>query len=362
MKEQARAYNRLKIRLKLIDLFFLALYLLLFQAFLSGPLKSLAVSAVPSIYFSFTLYLFAFCIFGWILGFPLHFYASFILEHKFRLSNQGFFAWLKDDIKRGAISFFVFVVFMQALYLFIRNFQTTWWIWIALFWFLTTVFLAQITPTFIIPLFFKYYPVGEELKQKIIALSKKCGVKILDVYKIDFSRKTRKLNAALTGIGRTKRVILADNLINEFTDEEIEGVLAHEFGHHKLLHIWKLIIFGFAVTFISFYALSLLLSEITILLKAENLYDMAIFPSVMLVLFVAGFLMMPAQNAFSRKLERDADLFALKATKNKKAFISLMNKLSDRNLADPHPMGLVKIFFYDHPPISERIKLAEDFK
>jgi len=290
----------------------------------------------------------------------MHFYSTFILEHKFKLSNQHFSGWFKDDIKKGLLSLSIFLIFMHILYVFLRNFDKTWWIWIAIFWFAATIILARIMPIFIIPLFFKYYPVEKELKEKIIALSRICKIKILDVYKIDFSKKTNKLNAAVVGLGKTRRVILADNLIRDFTGEEVVGVLAHEFGHHKLAHMRKLIIFGFLSTIFSFYMLYLISQRLVIFLNAENIYDIGIFPALLLVLFITGFLTLPLQNSFSRQLEKRADLFALKITGDKLAFISLMKKLAEKNLADPNPPKIIRFLFYDHPPISERIKLAEN--
>ena len=248
------------------------------------------------------------------------------------------------------------------MYAALKQFPNSWWVWIAGFWFLATVFIARITPVLIVPLFFKYSPVDERLKKSIIGLSKKCKVGVLEVYKIDFSRKTNKLNAAVTGMGKTRRVILADNLVNEFTEDEVLGVLAHEFGHHRLFHMWQLLFFGAAATFLSFYILYLVSLEITILMKAQAVYDISIFPAFMLILFIVSFLTMPLQSAFSRKLEKEADAFALKTTRKREAFISLMEKLAERNLADPAPPKLVKIIFYDHPPIAERIRFAENFK
>ena len=358
-KEEAKKYNRIKIRLRFVDILFTAFYLTLFQIFASLSLKTFAFSFTPHFYGALTGYLVIFSILHYIISFPLHFYSMFILEHRFKLSNQQFFNWFEDDLKKGLLSFCIFLIFIYLLYAFLRNFSATWWIWIAGFWFLATVFLARITPIFIIPLFFKYYPVKDELKKKIIELSKVCKIKILDVYKIDLSKKTNKLNAAVVGLGKTRRVILGDNLIRDFTDEEVQGVLAHEFGHHKLRHMWKMLIFGIISIFFSFYVLYLISLKLVTLLGGENIYDIRIFPAFMLVLFITGFLTMPLQNGFSRKLETEADIFALEVTKNRSVFISLMRKLADRNLADPNPSKLVKFLFYDHPPIHERIKLAE---
>jgi STE24 endopeptidase len=163
----------------------------------------------------------------------------------------------------------------------------------------------------------------------------------------------------VVGLGKTRRVILADNLINDFTVEEIEGVLAHEFAHHKLFHMQKLIVFGIASSLLSFYLLYVFSSKALIALGGENIYDIMLLPVFLLILFLAGFFTLPLQNGFSRMLEREADSSAVKTTQNREAFTSLMNKLAERNLADPNPSKLVKILFYSHPPISERIEMAK---
>jgi len=265
-------------------------------------------------------------------------------------------------VKSAALSLSLFLVFMHVLYVFLRHFERTWWVWIAFFWFFATVLLAKITPILIMPLFFKYSELEKGIKKRVILLSKKCRIKILNVYKIDFSKKTNKLNAAVTGLGRTRRVVLADNLVRDFTGEEIDGVLAHEFGHHRFRHMWKLMAFGLISTSFSFFAVYLASSGMITFLGGENIHDIKIFPAILMVLFITGFMVLPLQNAFSRKLEREADIFALKITKNKTAFISLMEKLARKNLADPAPSKIIKLLFYTHPPISERIALAETFK
>ena len=360
--KDAKQYNRIKIRLKLLEIVITIVYLGLFQFFLSFPLKEFAFSYTPNIYGAFTIYLVGFMFLCYIISFPLSFYSGFILEHRFGLSNQRFFDWALDDTKKGLLSLGLYLMFIQVLYIFLRNFPTNWWVWIAGFWFVATIFLAKVSPTLIVPLFFKCQPVDEKLKKSVLELSKACGIKILDVYKIDFSKKTNKLNAAVVGLGNTRRVLLADNLINDFNQKEINGVLAHEFGHHKMMHMWKMLIFSCVLFLFSFYVLFLASLRVASLLSASGVSDIAIFPTFMMILFLIGFLTMPLQAGFSRRLERHADIFALKVTEDKNAFISLMTKLRDRNLADPNPSKLIKFLFYDHPPIAERIERARKFK
>ncbi|MFH1594093.1 MAG: M48 family metallopeptidase [Candidatus Omnitrophota bacterium] len=359
--KRAKRYNNIKLKFRVFDLFFIVIYLLLFQVLFSDELEAFSSSLTRNHYCAFTIYLAFFGLIHYALSFPLHLYPGFILEHKFKLSNQRFFSWLSDDMKGTVLSSVIFLIFIQIFYVLFKRFDTTWWILMSVFWFSITILLAKMSPIIIIPIFFKYSAVEERLKKRVIELAKKCEMKVIDVYKIDFSKKTKKLNAAVTGLGRTRRVILADNLVEEFNESEVLGVLAHEFGHHKLKHIWKLLVFGFVSISFSFYILYLASSRIAAALGASHIYDIRLFPVIMLVLFIAGFVITPLSNAYSRKLERAADFFALNVTQDKESFISLMQKLAERNLADPNPPTIVKLLFYDHPPISERIRMASEF-
>ena len=356
-----RSYNRKKYTVRFIDIITSVLFLIIFQLYFSFRLQDLTSSLTENFYFILTIYVSIFSLIFYLVSLPLHLYSSFFLEHEFKLSNQKLSAWISDEIKGGILSFFIFMIFINAFYFLLRNFENTWWILLAFFWFFVTVVIAKLMPILVLPLFFKVFPVSEELKMRIMALSKKCGIKIVNVYKIDFSKKTNKMNAAVVGMGNTRRVLLADNLIESFSGEETEGVLAHEFGHHKFLHMWKMLIFGIILNVITFYIIYALSESISSLLGVEKIYAIGIFPALMLILFLMNFLILPVKNGFSRLLEREADLFALKKTNNKMAFISLMEKLATKNLADPDPPFLIKMFFYSHPPIKERIRCAELF-
>ncbi|MBL7158218.1 MAG: M48 family metallopeptidase [Candidatus Omnitrophica bacterium] len=361
-KENAVKYNRLKVKFRLAGIAFTALYLLFFQALLSRWLEESALGFSGQFYIALILYLAGFGVVYYIVDFPLSLAGGFLLERRFSLSSISFANWLKDNLKASVISSIFFAFFILALYFLLRSAPRAWWYLITVFYFFATIFMARIGPLILIPLFFKYSPVEEGLKKDIIELSKKCDIKLLNVYKINFSSKTKKLNAALTGLGKSRRVILADNLIREFSNDEIKGVLAHEFAHHKYMHIWKLLLFGFLATGISFYFLFLASPNIARVLNANAIYDIRLLPAYLFVLFLISLVIMPIQNWFSRILEREADAFALKITADKDTFISLMQKLGDYNLADPNPPKLVKIIFYSHPPISERIEFAKAFK
>ncbi|MDI6761381.1 MAG: M48 family metalloprotease, partial [Candidatus Brocadiaceae bacterium] len=174
----------------------------------------------------------------------------------------------------------------------------------------------------------------------------------------------RKANALLSGLGKTRRVIFSDTLLESFTPQEIQVVFAHELGHHVHRHIQKLLLMGSLTVFAGLALVDYLLREIIPLFQGVGarcnvpLHDVATFPVFLLITGAFALLLLPLENAYSRHLERQCDLYALDKTRNPQAFISAMEKLADKNLADRNPGSLIEYLFYDHPPISRRIEMA----
>ncbi|MCM8780700.1 MAG: M48 family metalloprotease [Candidatus Omnitrophica bacterium] len=221
---------------------------------------------------------------------------------------------------------------------------------------------ARLVPVVIIPLFFKYKPISDtELRERIINLAVKMDLKILDVFEIDFSKKTTKANAGFVGWGKTKRVILTDTLKYKDSLPEIEVILAHEFAHYKLGHIFKLIIVSSSIITLSLYIIFKTRDYALRFFGLSSLSDIASFPVVLIYLILFSILSKPLENYISRRFEKQADLMALKSTGSKESFISMIHKLSAQNLADMNPPPLIKIFFFDHPPVKERIAIAKSF-
>jgi len=362
-KERARRYSNIKILLTLAETLLLILYLAAFQFLkLSNLLKGTVQSFTAHPYAEVTFYFIILAGVYYVLAFPLKYFGSYELEHRFELSNQGLAAWVKDEAKDAALSLTISLILINVLYIFLRNFQTMWWVWMAVFWVFFTVVLSRVLPTLIIPLFYKYKPLQDnELRRRIMALAGAAGVKVVDTYQIDFSRKTRKANAAVVGLGRTRRIILADNLLRDFTMSEIETVIGHELGHHKMRHMAKLLSLGGIVSAFTFYAAHLALTASLERLGAEAVYDIGIFPLLAVILVAFSFLLMPVQNGFSRALERAADGFTLRLTGDKESFISLMRRLAEKNLSNTQPHRLVEFIFFNHPSISRRVKFAREF-
>ncbi|HXV18721.1 MAG TPA: M48 family metallopeptidase [Candidatus Omnitrophota bacterium] len=360
---RSKAYHRTKLALFAVDLGASLVFVLLFYfSGFSRALSAQAVSlsewiAIQAFFYSavfFTAYTAALL--------PVHFLSSFSLEHAFGLSNQTLWAWILDEVKRFAISILFFSLLGAAFYELVSRFPNTWWIFTGVGWLVMTVILTKILPTLLIPIFYKMKPLEDgELRSRLLALAEKCGVPVMGIYVIGLSLKTKKGNAALVGMGRSRRVVLGDTLLDRYTPEEIETVLAHELGHHKLKHIPSSIAFSGAVVFAGFFLLHLISGALVNSFGASSLSDLSIYPILFLLSLVAGLFILPAQNTVSRSHENEADRFALDTTRSLGSFKSLMQKLGAQNLADPEPHPAVEFMLYDHPAISTRIRLAERY-
>ena len=363
-QEKAKIYSGLKYGLSASGVVYLLLLLFLFMGL--GGSKALVQSLLRlsgKDYLVVPVYIAIVCLGYYILSLPLNFYQSFILERQFGLSRQRVLSWFNDQLKAGAIFYLIMLILAAAFYYFLKRFTYHWWLAVSLFWIILSVVLAKIAPLVIIPLFFKSTKISDSgLRQRIMDLAKKMQIRILDVFQIDFSKKTLKANAALVGWGATRRVLLADTLKDKYAPDEIEVILAHEFAHHKLRHMHKLILINALATLVSFYLIFMTGDKFLNLFNLSSLWDIAALPVVLIYFVILGIILAPLENFFSRRFESAADKLALEASGLKEAFISMMEKLSSQNLADRNPHPLIKIFFFDHPPIDERIALARSFK
>ena len=352
-----KEYSGKKIRLSIyrMALTFAFLIIILITG-ASAFVRNQVASWSGNFYIQAALYLIIFRIVYDLVFLALDFYSSFTVEHKFSLSNQTFFDWIKQGLKKWVLSFVLFILVAVALYAVLRYFPNNWWLVAMGGWFVLTIVLGKLAPVLIIPLFYKCTRLDKnELKERLLKLSGACNVKIKEVYEIQLSKETKKANAAVVGFGKSKRVLLADSLLAEYSDDEIEAIFAHELGHICLHHISKIFVFGAAVSFIVFYLAYISFDKSMVLFGFEHVYDVAAFPLLVLIFSLAGLIFLPLQNTFSRHLEKQADLFAVNHIENKENFASALSKLGKQNLSDPSPGKFVKIFFYSHPPISERI-------
>jgi STE24 endopeptidase len=311
-------------------------------------------------------YTLLFLILAFIFGFPTSYY-GFSLEQKFGLSNQNFFQWFGEQLISLLIIAIIAVLSVEGIYLAIRKAPRIWWIYVSVVFIFFTIIMINLAPILIMPLFNKFTPLPQgELRDKLIQLSQKANAPVENIFTMNMSKQTKEANAMFTGLGNTKRIILGDNLVNEYTPDEIEVVIAHEMGHNLMHHIWKMIVLSAVMAAIGFLLIHLIggrtINRFRNRLKIENMADVAGLPLFLLIFSVYGLITMPVMPAFSRHMEKQADKFALDITHNQAAFISAMEKLAYDNLSDPNPSPVIEFLLYDHPPISKRIKFAEEYK
>lgn len=360
---KAKRYSAIKFRLLIADIFLTVISLLVFYLFLSSPVKEMVTDPGRPFFIECFLFSGVFLAFMYLVSLPLHIFSSFVVEKKFELSERTFISWCTDELKGIALSFVLYMVCLEVFYALLRNFPETWWAIGAVLWIVFSILMARFLPVILLPVFYKYIPVSDEsLQERIKDCAKASGVTLKDVSQIDFSKKTKKANAALIGLGKTRRVVLADTLVDEFPNSEVIAVVAHEFGHLKHRHIWQLLLSSGIVTFLGFYLLSLAADKIAVVTGAGTISDITLLPVLILLLAVFSMAILPMQNLFSRILERQADRFALEVTGDKESFIGAMRRLASMNMAEVKPSILKKIFFYDHPPICERLEMAEKWE
>jgi STE24 endopeptidase len=329
----------------------------------SSWLADLARGATNCVWTQVAIYGAVFITIGKLLMFPLNWYAGFRLEHRFGLSTQSALGWLADQIKAWGVSLVLGLIALESLYACLRIAGSWWWLWAGLVFFVFGVLLSALFPVVILPLFFKVEPLdNESLRTKLEAQASRVGVRLIGIYRLALSGKTHKANAAFAGLGRTRRILLGDTLLDHFAEDEIEVVMAHEMAHYRNRDIVRMIAWGAASTFVGFWLCELVYRNGLERLGFDGRADLGALPLLALVLFLFGLVTMPLNNAFSRWRERKADAGALELTGNRDGFIRAMRKLADQNLADISPHPLIEFLLHSHPSIARRIAFAERWR
>jgi len=359
---EARRYNRIRRWLGIADFALgLALLIVLLATGWNGTLRDFAYRASFQTYtLAVFLYVLMLMLIQKFLGSGLDYY-GFRLEHRYNLSNQKLRSWVWDETKGFLVGLVLATIVVELLYFIIRESPQYWWliawaVFLGLF-----VLMAQLAPVVLFPIFYKFEPLqNEELKGRLVRLGERAGTRVRGVYKWNLSEKSKKANAALTGLGNTRRIILADTLLEKYSADEIEAVLAHELGHHVHKHILKSIVLQAGVTLVGFWAANWALHyAVERWHLFDTMSDFANLPLLVLLSTVLSFLLLPALNAFSRYNERQADRYAFQSIASVQPFISSMNKLAEQNLAERKPSAWVEWFFHSHPAISRRVAAAE---
>lgn len=365
-QKKAKIYARISRRLMVLELGFGGVYALAWLFFgWSASLKAALLNWTTNEWLLVIAYVAVFGAIYYLITLPLTYYEGFVLPHRFEMSNQTLAGWIGDQVKSLLLGAVLGGLIVEIIYAVLRAFPDTWWLWAAGIMLLFSVILANLAPILLMPIFYKFTPLGDEyadLKERLVRLAERSGTHVRGVFKFDMSKRTKAANAALTGLGNTRRIILGDTLLEEFSNDEIETVLAHELGHHVHKDIPIGMVVESIMTLVGLYLASLGLNWGASYFGFSGPSDIAALPVFMLVIGVYGLVTMPLSNAFSRWRERRADQYALQTTGKNKAFASAMTRLANQNLADADPEPWVEWLLYSHPALRKRIDMAQSFE
>lgn len=371
-QSQAREYARARLRLRVLDMGIGAagVLLLLFSGLGNGLRDLLHAPAwlswqpVPGWY---PLQILAYVLFVFLvyeaLTAPLTWYRGYILPHRYGLTTMRRRTWLSDRGKELGLAAVLEVAGIELVYALLALQPDRWWVWVALVLIVFSVVMTNLAPVLILPLFYTLTPLPEgELTRRLLALAQRAHTRVRGVFILRLSAKTTMANAALMGLGNTRRIVVGDTLLERYTTDEIEVVLAHELGHHVHRDLWKLLLGQALLQLVGLFLINLAFHwGVQVQHFYPGLADPATLPFLFALVSLGGLLVLPAGNGLSRAIEYQADEYALQATHRVEAFKSAMVRLANQNLAEAEPAPLVEWLFYSHPSVRRRLKHAERF-
>jgi len=361
-QEKAKVYERTGRKIGLLSMLLSAVFNLIF--YFSGLSFQLTHwNVFSSVIFVFIVYMFVYSSLQEIISLPLSYLSGFVIEKKYGFSTQNRGEWFKEHAKSFLVSLVISMILFGALIYIFQKFGDLWWLVASLFMVFFSVVISMIFPVWIMPIFHKYEQIeDEELKDSLRDILEKGGLKIKGFFKEDTSRKTTKENAMLAGLGKTKRVILTDNIIDNMKPDEIRTVLAHEVGHYKRAHMPKMIFTGLFFNLFAFYLLHITFTSLFPDFLTGTRPNIALLPMFLLFLGLIDLTFLKTlQNAMVRFFEEQADNEALKLSGDPEAFKKAMAGLANRNLSNAYPNFWIKLIYYSHPPVGERLERAENF-
>ena len=317
-----------------------------------------------SLVLAFFVYTAIFQMMLWIAGLPWDFYGGFLHEHRWGFSNQSWKSWLWEQVKSLLLTAVLLWLLLGILLWVFYRFPRWWWLIAGLSASAVGVIFATLFPVLILPLFHKYEPIIDpDLVSALEKILAREGLKPGGFFKEDISRKTKKENAFLAGLGKTRRVVLGDNLLEQMDRAEIESIIAHEVGHYRHRHIWKNIIMGTLEQTVFFFLLDIIMRALFPVFLTSTRHNLALLPVFLLVLGgLSGVLFGPLTQAISRFFERQSDDYALRNIPEAGAFKKALAGLANRNLSNAYPAWWVKWLYYSHPPVGERLERADTFE
>ncbi len=370
-QQKAREYARIRRRLSFVDLGIAAAGLLIVFAtgldkWLRNAIQGISFLSWQPVHGWYPLqvllyFLLAILVYQ-LITLPLGYYSGFVLPHRYGISTMSLKSWVNDLLKGFGLGLVLEAAAITLIYGLLAFQPLTWWLWVAIIMLFFSVIMANLAPILLFPLFYKFTPLPEgELTQRLLALTQRANTRVHGIYSMQMSNKTTAANAALMGLGNTRRVVVGDTMIDRYTIDEIEVVLAHELGHHVHSDIWKLIISQSLLMLGGLYVANLILHGVVAAGFYLSLTDAATLPFFFLLTGIFSLIVMPISNSYSRLIEYQADEYALQTTHKVDSFKSAMTRLANQNLAEIEPSPIVEILFHSHPSISKRLKHAEEF-
>jgi STE24 endopeptidase len=359
-EDKSARYHRLKRTTSVLSLAWsAALLAVLLASGLSGAIRDAIEGRVASAVVVVLLYILAVVVLHEPISLLLGWYSGFVLEQRYGLSRQSIGGWLRDYTKGTVLSVLLALAAGSLVYWTMRTWPAWWWLAAAAALSLLLVLLVNLAPVLLLPLFFRLAPLDRPpLRERLERLAERAGARVVGVYRWDLGEKTSKANAALTGLGRTRRILLADTMLDQYSDDEIEVVMAHELAHHVHHDIWTGIAVETALVVLGFLAAHLVLIGVGPVFGVRDVADPAGLPLLLLAAGAVSLVLLPLALALSRRHERRADRFALDLTARPDAFISAMRRLGAQNMAEERPSRLVQWLFHSHPPLEERLDAA----
>jgi STE24 endopeptidase len=365
-EDKASRYHRLKRRARLASVIGGAALLALFLVSgTSAWLRDAAAAASalapegPRAWLNVAFYVVAIFLAAEVAALPLSAYHGFVLDRRYGLGRQTLGQWLGDTAKAGAIGLVLALGAAEVTYWALRAWPTWWWVPVGLVFSVFTVLITYAAPVLLLPLFYRFEPLTREgLDVRLLDLARRTGTRVLGVYEWKLGEKSRTANAALVGLGRTRRILVSDTLLGAYTDDEIEVILAHELAHHVHGDIRSMVAADAVLTLTTLLVSALALAALAPSLDLRGPADVAGLPLLVLAGGAWSLLTLPLVNTWSRAHERRADRYALDVTRNPGAFISAMRRLGAQNLADEHPSRIVEWLFHSHPTLPRRIDAA----
>ena len=346
----------------------IALPLLLLLTGLSAWLRTIASQLGRGRFYpTLAIYFVLLSLLLFLVELPLSYAIGFAREHAYGLSTQRFSKWAGDQLKSLGVGVVIGLLVLWVPYWLLGKSPQRWWLWTSAlslpFYTLTLI----VTPLWIAPLFNKFGPMKDKvLEAEVLAVAKRAGVEGARVFEVNKSVDTAKVNAYVTGVGSSKRIVLWDTLMARLSPSQVKSVVSHELGHYVLGHVWTSVLLSTVLTFIGLFGAhrlsGLFLGHFGGRMGFHQLSDVASLPLLMLLLTLFSLVISPAALAFSRHHEHEADRFGLELTRDNRAAATAFVALQEQNLAVPRPGRLYKLFRASHPPIGERVDFINSYR